>query len=68
MEENMLSKWDVLDDKLNVCSYIAFHDKNKWSYRIYSISNHDIFEQASGYETKNEARIALIDRLVELAK
>lgn len=68
MEENMLSKWDSLEDKLGVCSYVAFNDKNKWSYRIYSILNHGIFEQVSGYETKNEARIALINKLTELAK
>lgn len=67
MEENT-SKLDELENKLDVCSYVAFNKRNKWSYRIYSISNDEIFEQKSGYETKSEAKEACFNKLVELAK
>jgi len=67
MEEN-ISKWEELENELDVCSFVAFNKSNKWSYKIYSISNDEIFEQKSGYETKNEAKIACYNRLIELAK
>lgn len=68
MDGNILSKIDILEDRLNVCSYVAFSDNNKWSYKIYSIKNNDIFEQESGYRNKNEARFSCFSKLSELAK
>jgi len=67
MEEN-ISRWDELENKLDVCSFVAFNRSNKWSYKIYSISNDEIFEQKSGYATKNDAKKACLDKLIELAK
>jgi hypothetical protein len=63
-----MSKWEELENELDVCSFVAFNRSNKWSYKIYSISSDEIFEQKSGYETKNEAKIACHNRLIELAK
>lgn len=64
MEE---STFDWLENKLDVCSYVAFNKSNKWSYRIYSISNDEIFEQKSGYDSKKEAKTACYNKLIELA-
>jgi hypothetical protein len=62
MEEN-ISK---LEDELDVCSFVAFNRSNKWSYKIYSMTTDEIYEQSSGYETKNEAKKACLDKLIEL--